>query len=119
MTPFLALFSFFNGMSSGQEPPPPATSFYGPALTPAERRKWFNDKMSYVSAGDREKKRKETERKKRLELGIIEETKTVKANPQSDLKAKARVERELKMIEQERERLEEEAFVRYLFTLED
>jgi len=60
------------GYGQGAAPPPPppvtTTQVYGPALTPAERQRWFGD---YCPPDERERLQKERERCKRLELGII------------------------------------------------
>ena len=62
------------GYGQGAAPPPPppvqTSQVYGPALTPAERERWFGT-YDYCPPDERERLRKERERAKRLELGII------------------------------------------------
>ena len=113
MTPILALFSFYDGMSSGNEPPPPviSTSFYGPALTEGERLRWFSDASSPYA---REYRRMEGLRKKRKELGIIEEEQVVDEEAENErivAKARSRVALEMKKLEQEKAEREELAFI--------
>ena len=106
MTPLLALFSFYDGMSAGNEPPPvvDTVSFYGPALTEWERIKWFSDASSPYA---REYKRMERVTKKRKELGIIEDE---EENARIIAKAKARVDLEMEKMRQEKAEREELAF---------
>ena len=110
MTPILALFSFYDGMSAGNEPPPPviSTSFYGPALTEGERLRWFSDASSPYA---REYRRMEGLRKKRKELGIIEEPDEEAENERIVAKARSRVALEMKKLEQEKAEREELAFI--------
>ncbi len=123
MTPLLAMFSFFDGMSSGEAPPEVVSNpLYGPALTEAERLRWFSDRTSPV---DREKKRRDALRKKRIELGIEEEEEEaiepVEAADGNELvlRAKARVEAELKKLAAERAEREELEFIMKLLNEED
>ena len=79
MTPIWALFSFYDGMSSGEEPPPPPPTDvprYGPALTERERLKWFSDRRTPF---ERYEEKKKKEREKRQELGIYERPITKRA----------------------------------------
>lgn len=60
------------GYGQGAAPPPPppviTNQVYGPALTQAERNRWFG---YYEDPEEEEKRKKQRERAKRLELGII------------------------------------------------
>src|SRR5260221_14636634 len=60
------------GYGQGATPPPPppvqTSTVYGPALTEAERNRWFG---YYGDPEDEERRRKALERSKRLELGIL------------------------------------------------
>jgi hypothetical protein len=57
---------------AGAPPPPPVSApvAYGPALTEAERERWFGD---YESPLTREEKRKKLELQRRIEAGVIKE----------------------------------------------
>lgn len=66
--------------TTGEAPPTPppdeAPGFYGPALTPAERRRWFSDKEReriFESPLAREARRQARERLGRIEIGLITE----------------------------------------------
>ena len=107
MTPLLAMFSFYDGMSSGQEAPPVVETRYGPALTEGERIKWFSDRSSPV---ERERKRRDAISRKRRELGIEEDEE--EANQEQIVaRAKARVDAELRKLEKERQEREELEFI--------
>ena len=73
---------------TGVLPPPPTPPSgqqpYGPALSPAERERWFG----YYGDPDEEKKRKKAfERAKRLELGIIKALPPLKPSIKAEVKA--------------------------------
>lgn len=70
--PLVTLFGYSNGAEAPPPPPPDApTSFYGPALSPADRRRWFSDDENYESPEKREIRRKSIERLKRIEIGLL------------------------------------------------
>lgn len=71
MTPILALFSFYDGMSNGDSPPLDVIApRYGPALSEAQRMRWFSD---FTSPIEREARRKALLKLRRIEIGLEED----------------------------------------------
>ena len=83
------------GYGQGAIPPPPpvlSNQTYGPALSEADRQRWFAD---YEDPCTKEEKKKLRERAKRIELGIIQELvipKPIRAEVKEIVKAAVRVE---------------------------
>ncbi len=76
--PQVTLFGYSNGAEPPPIPPTPpdeaAPSFYGPALTPAMRRRWFGDEereRTFDSPLTREARRQARERLARIEIGLL------------------------------------------------
>ena len=106
MTPLLAMFSFCDGMSSGNEPPPVVENRYGPALTPAERIRWFVDYRTPI-----EKRRKKIEEP--------DETEDLAGELELIARAKERVAVEMKRLESEKAEREELEFIMKLLNEDD
>jgi len=73
--PLVVLMGYSNGAEA--PPAPPAvevTGLYGPALTPAQRRRWFDAGTSsaFESPQEREARRAAIERLQRIEIGLLE-----------------------------------------------
>jgi hypothetical protein len=89
---------------TGEAPPPPPPSDdtpvrYGPALSPAERRRWFGDTDPLT----REARRKARERLMRVEIGLEEDERE---------EIEAQVERKVEAIVAKQERMPETRFDR-------
>ena len=72
--PLVVLMGYSNGAEA--PPAPPAvevTGLYGPALTPAQRRRWFDSQSSsaFESPQQRQARRAAIERLQRIEIGLI------------------------------------------------
>lgn len=80
--------------TTGEAPPPQppdvAPSFYGPALTPWERRRWFGDE----DEDTRKKRQEEVLQAKRMEIGLIPKPGTPKPEKRVEKKIAKALERE-------------------------
>lgn len=113
MTPIWALFSFYDGMSSGQEPPPVTETRYGPALSERDRLRWFSDRRTPF---ERYAVKSKKEREQRMALGIIPDERPITKRP---LSKKAEGEEFETSEESKSKDVEMESFLKFLDGIPD
>lgn len=91
--PGVVLMGYSNGAEAPAPPVVEVPSLYGPALTPAQRRRWFEGTSNVFESPEQRAARKAAiERLKRVEIGLIEPEATEEERAEAEERIEAKVD---------------------------